>query len=68
MSVKRLPREAEAQQQLSVLAPSMWEQSLDIFNFAAELWRECGDREMTREAQNPSIGGAMNRLPREGDG
>lgn len=31
--VKGLPREGEGQQQLSVLAPSMWEQLLDIFNF-----------------------------------
>ena len=31
--VKGLPNEGEGQQQLPVLAPSIWEQSLDGFEF-----------------------------------
>ena len=34
-SVEGHPKEGEGQQELSVLAPFMWEQSLAIFNFGA---------------------------------
>lgn len=37
-ALKGLPREGEGQEQLAVLAPSVWEQSLDTFG--AWLWLE----------------------------
>ena len=40
-TVKGLPREGEGQQQVSVLAPSVWEQSLDVFNFGARSLLDC---------------------------
>ena len=39
--MKRLPGEEKGQQQLSVLAPSVWELVLDVCNFGAGLWQAC---------------------------
>jgi len=39
-SVKGVAEEDEGQQQLSVLAPSVWEQLLDMGSFGAGVWHE----------------------------
>lgn len=39
-AVKALPSDSEGKQQLSALAPFMWEQPLDVFSFQAGLWQE----------------------------
>ena len=45
--VKGLPREGEGMQELPVLAPSMSEQLLDIFNFGADLYLGCERESIT---------------------
>ena len=40
LAAKQVPRDGEYQQQLSVLAPSVWKEWLAVLSVTAGLWRE----------------------------